>query len=62
MFARRTKGRAHNNTCISTMFFSTNSDFHVTNIYTIEEKQSIILHSLQGKQKYHITSGSSILS
>ena len=45
MFARRTKGRVHYNT------FNEQQKFHVTNIYTVEEKK-----------KYHITSHSSKLS
>ena len=45
MFSRRTKGRVHYNT------FNEQQKCHVTNIYTVEEKQ-----------KYHITSCSSKLS
>ena len=41
MFPRRTKGRIHN---IRAIFLSTKNKCHVTNIYTVEEKQ-----------KYHIT-------
>ena len=42
MFARRTKGRVHYN--IRAIFHSTKNKCHVTNIYTVEEKQ-----------KYYIT-------
>ena len=51
MFSRRTKGRVHYNT------FNEHQTCHVTNIYTVEEKQSIVLHSFvrKTKESYYIT-------
>ena len=50
MLARRTKGRVH-------YTFSKQQKSHVRNIYTVEEKLSIILHSFARKTKvsYYIT-------
>ena len=53
MFAR-TKGRVHCN--IHSIFLSTNNKCHVTNIYTVEEKQKY--HYIILREK-HITSRSS---
>ena len=54
MFARRTKGRVHKT--------FNERQCHVTNIYTVEEKQKCHITFLPEKQKYHITSRSSKLS
>ena len=51
VFFSRTKGRVHYNT------FNEQQKCHVTNIYTVEENKSFILHSFARKTKvsYYIT-------